>query len=70
MRPEPGKDDGHSASDRLARLEAALLAQEQDGPLIARLEVRDVRALNINVGEIALGALDRDANQAAARPDL
>src|SRR5688572_1093467 len=48
-RAEPREDDRHPAADRAAVREEALFAEEQDGLLPARLVVRDVRAVEVDV---------------------
>ncbi len=49
VRPEPREDDRHAAADRLLRREFARGAQEDQRPAPRRLEMRDMRAVQVDV---------------------
>jgi hypothetical protein len=68
LRPEPGEADGHPAADRLPPLEVARRAHPEDGLFVLRLEVGDVRSLEIDEG-VALGRVQRQPVE-SSRPLL
>jgi hypothetical protein len=52
---EPGKDDGDSAADSLAGLEKRALGEEEHGVVVGWLPLRDVRALEVELGRAGGG---------------